>query len=147
PQGLIGLLRTPQLLRERPELRVPLLFERRDLALHLLQRLAHWCEGGQHGVLLLYALGLGALLGASVLDGIPIQVVLPIAVVARASGLGRAACEIGSQARCGDRRPSGAGEPPRCGTGRERGDDEEDDQRSIHTAMMPPATDIARKTT
>ena len=77
------------------------------------------------------------------LHSIPIQVVLAVAIVARSRELGLGASEVRARLRLCRRDARRAREPADGDASGKRCDDEKDYQRSIHTAMMPVATDIA----
>ncbi len=68
------------------------------------------------------------------LDGVAVQVVLPVAIVARGRELGLSTREFGC--------PATSTEEPAHGDTRREGDEEENDSQSIHVFMMRPASDI-----
>ena len=86
------------------------------------------------GLQLLDALCLRPLLGASVLDRVPIEVVLAIAVVSRGREFRLRACDVGGTA-------SGSQEPAQSDA-RGEGHEQKNDRQGIHGSMMPRASDI-----
>ena len=77
-ERLVGLLRLPQLLGERAELRVPIALEIVDLGLHGLQRLVHRRERAQHRLLAALALFARRLVGARLRGQLAVEQLLVV---------------------------------------------------------------------